>query len=43
MTETLMIQKVAYILVSFCQGEWFIVSIFSSEKNLLQILKNGKN
>ena len=38
MTETLIVQKVAYILASLCEVEWFS-SILSSEQNELQIGK----
>ena len=41
MTETLIVQKVAYILASLCEAEWFSYR-FSSEKNQLQNGKNGK-
>ena len=38
----LLVQKVGYILASLCEGELFFVSIFSSEKNQLQIVKKRK-
>ena len=39
MAKTLIVQKVANILASLCEGEWVFVSIFSSEKNQLQVGK----
>ena len=42
MTETLIVQKVAYIHASLYEGEWFrSVSIFSSEKK--SATKNRKS
>ena len=40
-TETLMVRKVAYVLASLCEGEWFSY-LFSSEKNQLQVGKSEK-
>ena len=39
MTETLIAQKLAYILASLCAGRMVFVSIFSSEKYQLQTEK----
>ena len=39
MTETLIVQKVAYILASLCEGEWFSYLLKVSYK----LEKNGKN
>ena len=43
MTETLIVQKVPYILASLCEGEWFsyLFSVLRNISNKLE--KNGKN
>ena len=42
MTETLMIQKVAYILALLCKGEWFSYLFSVLRKISYKLEKNGK-
>ena len=42
MTEALTVQKVAYILASLCEGEWFSYLFSVLRKNQLQFRKNRK-
>ena len=43
MTETLIVQKVAYILASLCEGEWFSYLFLVLRKISYKLEKNGKN
>ena len=43
MTETLIVQKVAYILASLCEGEWFSYLVLVLRKINYKLEKNGKN
>ena len=43
MTETLIVQKVADILASLCEGEWFSYLFPVRRKISYQLEKNGKN
>ena len=42
MTETLIVQTVAYILASLCEGEWFSYQFSVLRKISYKFLKNGK-
>ena len=42
MTETLIVQKVAYILASLCEGEWFSYLFPVRRKSSYKLEKNGK-
>ena len=43
MTETLIVQKVPYILASLCEGEWFSHLFSALRKISNKLEKNGKN
>ena len=43
MTETLIVQKVAYILASLCEGEWFSYLLSVPGKVSYKLEKTGKN
>ena len=43
MTETLIVQKIAYILASICEGEWFRIYFQFREKLATNWKKIGKN
>ena len=43
MTEALIVQKVAYILASLCEGEWFLYLFSVLRKISYKLEKNGKN
>ena len=43
MTETLIVQKVAYILASLCEGEWFSNLFSVLRKISYKLEKDGKN
>ena len=43
MTETLIVQKVAYILASLCAGEWLSYLISVPRNISCKLEKNGKN
>ena len=43
MTETFIVQKVAYILASLCEGEWFSYLLSVPGKVSYKLEKNGKN
>ena len=43
MTKTLIVQKLAYILASLCEGEWFSYLFPVRRKISYKLEKNGKN